>query len=45
MTDNKHPPAKPVVTVDLEPNGVYVGDPARFVKKIEENDPLLDEIT
>lgn len=33
-----------VVTEDLPGNGVYVGNPARFLKHIDDNEKLLNEI-
>ena len=33
-----------VVTEDLPGNGVYVGNPARFIKHIDDNEGLLNEI-
>ena len=33
-----------VVTEDLPENGVYVGNPARFIKHIDDNEALLNEI-
>ena len=42
--DNVIVGAGSVVTGDLDSNAVYVGNPARLIKRIEENDPLLEEI-
>ena len=33
-----------VVTGDLQDNGVYVGNPAKFIKNIDDNEALLNEI-
>jgi len=33
-----------VVTEDLHGNGVYIGNPARFLKHIDDNEKLLNEI-
>lgn len=33
-----------VVTEDLAENSVYVGNPARFIKHIDDNEALLNEI-
>ena len=33
-----------VVTEDLQSNGVYVGNPAKLIKRIDENEKLLNEI-
>ena len=33
-----------VVTGDLQGNGVYVGNPARLIKSIDDNEALLNEI-
>ncbi len=42
--DNVIVGAGSVVTGDLASNAVYVGNPARFIKNIGENDKLLEEI-
>lgn len=42
--DNVIVGAGSVVTKDLPSNGVYVGNPAKYIKSINDNDQLLNEI-